>query len=83
MITANDNNGTGIKQPAVARLTPRQLEALRLLARGFSYKEIAATLGVSHATVRAHLHATYCKLEVKSRGRAIIKLQELFGAQTN
>lgn len=61
---------------AVERLTPRQHEILKLLAQGFYYKEIGATLGISHATVRAHLHSVYRKLEVNSRSRAVIKFHE-------
>jgi DNA-binding NarL/FixJ family response regulator len=62
--------GRGISTArGVERLTPRQREILTLLARGFYYKEIGATLGISHCTVRAHLHSVYQKLEVKSRAR--------------
>jgi len=62
----------------VERLTPRQREILALLAKGFYYKEIGAALGISHCTVRAHLHAVYQKLEVKSRARAVLKFHEQF-----
>jgi RNA polymerase sigma factor (sigma-70 family) len=61
----------------VCRLTPRQREILTLLARGFYYKEIASALGISPATVRAHLHLTYRKLQVNSRHRAVLKFHEL------
>ena len=60
----------------VKTLTPRQQEILQLLARGFYYKEIGAALGISHSTVRAHLHSVYRKLEVNSRARAVIKFHE-------
>ncbi|MBW8865104.1 MAG: response regulator transcription factor [Verrucomicrobia bacterium] len=62
---------------ALGRLTPRQHEILLLLAKGFYYKEIGAALGISHSTVRAHLHSVYRKLEVKSRSRAVIKFHEM------
>ncbi len=62
-----------------ALLTPRQREILTLLARGFYYKEIADLLGISHATVRAHAHMTYQRLQVRSRSQAINKLRELSG----
>ena len=68
---------------AATRLTPRQHEILRLLARGFYYKEIGAALGISHCTVRAHLHTVYQKLEVKSRALAVIKFQEQFPPRQN
>ena len=62
-----------------ALLTPRQQEILTLLAQGFYYKEIADALGISHATVRAHAHMTYQRLQVRSRSQALIKLRELSG----
>jgi DNA-binding CsgD family transcriptional regulator len=60
----------------VASLTPRQHEVLQLLARGFYYREIGTALGISHSTVRAHLHMIYHKLNVRSRSRAVLKFQE-------
>jgi len=54
------------------RLTPREREILALLARGCLYKEIATQLGISPSTVRAHLHAVYGKLGVKSRTQAVV-----------
>jgi DNA-binding NarL/FixJ family response regulator len=60
----------------IERLTPRQREILQLLAQGFYYKEIGAALGISHCTVRAHLHSVYQRLEVKSRARAVVKFNE-------
>ena len=62
----------GQPQVDLGILTPRQHDALRLLAEGFYYKEIGTALGISHATVRAHLHSVYKKLNVKSRARAVI-----------
>src|SRR6185436_14191368 len=38
----------------VERLTPREQELLRLLAKGYYYKEIADALGITLSTVRAH-----------------------------
>jgi len=67
---------TGQPERPVEKLTPRQQEILGLLAKGFYYKEIGATLGISHSTVRAHLHSTYRKLDVNSRARAVIKFHE-------
>ena len=54
------------------RLTAREREILCILAKGCLYKEIAAQLGISPSTVRAHLHAVYCKLGVKSRTQAAV-----------
>lgn len=58
---------------AVAQLTPREQEILRLLAQGFLYKEIADQLGISLHTVRGHLHQVYEKLHVQSRTEAVLK----------
>jgi DNA-binding NarL/FixJ family response regulator len=64
-----------IKRPAsdVEKLTPREQEILRQLARGYSYKEISENLGISLNTVKTHLHAIYEKLHVQSRTEATIK----------
>lgn len=55
------------------KLTPRQREILAHLAKGFRYKEIASELDISTCTVRAHLHSTYRKLQVKSRTEAVLR----------
>jgi DNA-binding NarL/FixJ family response regulator len=54
-------------------LSPREWEILRLLARGFAYKEIAETLGISMPTVNTHIHRIYEKLHVRSRGEAVAR----------
>lgn len=51
-------------------LTPRQLEVLRLVARGLSNAEIAQTLFVSRRTVHAHVRMIFRKLEVGNRSLA-------------
>jgi DNA-binding NarL/FixJ family response regulator len=55
------------------KLTARQEEILRLLARGFVAKEIAAQLNISFDTVRYHLKDIYIKLHVRSKTEAVIK----------
>ncbi len=64
-----------IKKPSseFEQLTPRELEILSLLAKGFMYKEIADQLKISLHTVRGHIHLVYEKLHVQSRSEAIIK----------
>ncbi len=64
-----------IKKPSLEfeQLTPRELEILSLLAKGFLYKEIADQLKISLHTVRGHVHLVYEKLHVQSRSEAIIK----------
>jgi DNA-binding NarL/FixJ family response regulator len=58
------------------QLTGREHEILRLLAKGYMYKEIADHLGVSMSTVRTHVSAVYEKLHVHSRTEAAMKLVE-------
>ncbi|MBC8094947.1 MAG: response regulator transcription factor [Akkermansiaceae bacterium] len=54
-------------------LSPREREVLELLARGFSYKEITESLGISMPTVNTHIHRIYEKLHVRSRGEAVAR----------
>ena len=56
------------------QLTVRELEILRLLAKGHMYKEIADHLAISMSTVRTHVSAVYEKLHVHSRTEAAMKL---------
>jgi len=49
------------------RLTPREREVLRLLARGYAYKEIAAELFISVKTVETHASNVLRKLRLSSR----------------
>ncbi len=53
-------------------LTERELEVLRLLARGHVDKEIATTLGISPRTVHHHNENIFGKLEVTTRGAAAL-----------
>lgn len=55
-------------QPGV---TPRELEILRLLARGAGNREIARTLFITEATVKTHLQRIYAKLGVDTRTAAV------------
>lgn len=49
------------------RLTPREREVMRLIARGYSYREVAAELFVSVKTVETHVSAVLRKLQVSDR----------------
>jgi DNA-binding NarL/FixJ family response regulator len=52
-------------------LTPREIELLKLFAKGASYKEAARSLEISPLTVGNHVKSIYRKLAVNSRGEAV------------
>jgi DNA-binding NarL/FixJ family response regulator len=54
-------------------LTPRETEILRLMAGGFSNREIAGTFGTSEGTVKNHASSILSKLGVRDRTRAVLK----------
>jgi HD-GYP domain-containing protein (c-di-GMP phosphodiesterase class II)/DNA-binding CsgD family transcriptional regulator len=56
--------------------TPRELDALRGLASGGTYKDIADELGLSTSTLRSHLHNVYGKLGVSDRAQAVLMAAE-------
>jgi DNA-binding CsgD family transcriptional regulator len=58
-------------------LTPREHEALDLIARGYTYGEIAGLLAVSVNTVQTHIKNTYAKLSVHSRSEAVFEAQRM------
>ena len=58
-------------------LTPQQTRVLSMLAEGLLNKQIAYELGVSEATIKAHVSAVLQKLGVDSRTRAVIQLSKI------
>jgi DNA-binding NarL/FixJ family response regulator len=79
---------TAIKTPADAqaqtheadlpdRLSAREREVLKLLARGYSYAEIAKLCGISLHTVQGHIKKIYGKLAVCSRGEAVFEADRM------
>jgi DNA-binding NarL/FixJ family response regulator len=56
----------------LATLTPQQVRVLMMLSEGMLNKQIAYGLGVSEATVKAHVSAILQKLGVESRTQAVI-----------
>jgi DNA-binding NarL/FixJ family response regulator len=61
----------------VEALSERELDVLRLAARGLTNKAIAAELGLSDRTVQGHLASIYGKLAVQSRTEAVTKALKL------
>ena len=58
-------------------LTDRETEILRLMAGGFSNKEIANSLGVAEGTIKNHVSNILSKLGVRDRTRAVLKAFDL------
>lgn len=61
----------------IQTLTPQQARVLGMLAEGLLNKQIAYELGVSEATIKAHVSAVLQKLNVDSRTQAVIRLGKI------
>ncbi len=70
-----DNNINAFETPEL--LTERELEILRLLAAGYSNKEIAKALNLSEGTVKNHVSNILSKMGLRDRTRAVLKALDL------
>jgi DNA-binding NarL/FixJ family response regulator len=61
----------------LASLTPQQFRVLTMVCDGLLNKQIAYELGVSEATIKAHVTAIFRKLDVRTRTQAAMLLQQL------
>jgi DNA-binding NarL/FixJ family response regulator len=60
-----------------AELSPRQVEVLRLVARGLTNKEVSQVLGIAPGTVKSHIVRIYEILDVTNRTEAAMRMREL------
>jgi DNA-binding NarL/FixJ family response regulator len=66
-------NQPGQKDSEITQLTPGEMEFLRQLAKGYTYKEIADRMNIAMDTVRTYVRKVYYKLHVHSRTEAVVK----------
>jgi DNA-binding NarL/FixJ family response regulator len=58
------------------RLSPREQQVVQLIVRGFSNLEIASRLGITEATVKAHLTHIFQKLALRGRGQLVARYHQ-------
>lgn len=75
--TTNGNDGLTTKERLATVLTDRQIDVLKLLAKGRPNKLIARELGISEGTVKIHLAAIFRALHVRNRLEALVAAQHL------
>ncbi len=79
MSAAEDSETTDMVR-RLSTLTPQQVRVLMMLSSGLLNKQIAYELGVSEATVKAHVSAILTKLNVDSRTQAVIAASRIAGS---
>jgi DNA-binding NarL/FixJ family response regulator len=80
-LTRSSDADTGELMARMATLTPQQVRVLMMLSEGLLNKQIAFQLGVSEATVKAHVSAILQKLGVESRTQAVIAAAKIEAGQ--
>jgi DNA-binding NarL/FixJ family response regulator len=64
--------GRRLAQAGLEELTPREMEVLRLIARGLTNDEICGALFISEATVKTHVNRVFSKLGLRDRAHVIV-----------
>jgi HD-GYP domain-containing protein (c-di-GMP phosphodiesterase class II) len=72
VLTAAGERPAPSRLPESASLSPREIEVLRLLARGHTIKAAGASLGVAYKTVDCHVQNIYTKIGVNTRAGATL-----------
>lgn len=70
-------NSQGTESTAIESLTAKEVDILKLMASGFSNKEIASSLHNAEGTIKNHISSLIAKLQVRDRTQAVIKAIEL------
>jgi DNA-binding NarL/FixJ family response regulator len=78
-----EKSGSSALAARLASLTPQQVRVLMMLGEGLLNKQIAFHLGVSEATVKAHVSAILQKLRVESRTQAVIAVKKIENGELN
>jgi HD-GYP domain-containing protein (c-di-GMP phosphodiesterase class II) len=76
VLHAAGHHGAGSRREAVAGLSEREVEVLRLLARGHTMKQVAERLVISVKTVDRHTQNIYAKIGVSTRAGATLFAME-------
>ncbi|WP_370352482.1 LuxR C-terminal-related transcriptional regulator [Catenulispora sp. EB89] len=67
VLDAFSSGGAAARDEELDRLTPREREVLRFIARGYAYKEVARELVISIKTVETHVSSVLRKLQLSNR----------------
>ncbi|MCH8532387.1 MAG: response regulator transcription factor [Saccharospirillum sp.] len=71
------DDGQSQQEPLMEPLTAREIEILRLMAGGYSNKEISRAIFKSEGTIKNHVSNILAKMNVRDRTRAVLKALEL------
>jgi DNA-binding NarL/FixJ family response regulator len=75
--TPVDTTNSGVQPSSIEKVSVRELEVLRLIARGYTYPEIGKLLKVSVNTIHTHARNIYSKLAVSNKTEAVFEARNL------